>query len=282
MSIRLLLAMIAVLVTGSIALVQAQVSGTPYRLTDKQVEYLIRNVEKQADRFRDSLRSALNKSRLDGTNREDDVNEFVKQFDREVKHLHDRFSDHKSTSSDIQIVLERASWIERFMRRNTLQARAQNDWSGLKTNLSTLADAYSVEWRWDGSFNPGVIGQPYRPNDQQVEEIIHRVEGGADRFRKSLDSALDHSRLDGTRREDDINAFVKAFDKQVKTLHDHFDDHKATSGDVETVLNRAAEIDRFMSDRRRLDAKAREDWSALRANLDELARVYNVSWRWLF
>jgi len=44
----------------------------------------------------------------------------------------------------------------------------------------------------------------------------------------------------GTRPEDDINAFVEDFYKETKTVHDHFDSHKSTTGDVQKVLDRAA------------------------------------------
>src|SRR5437879_1362380 len=92
-----------------------------------------------------------------------------------------------------------------------------------------------------------VLGQPYRLNDKQVEQIIHRVEKQAGTFRKSLKEALKKSRYDRTRREDNINDYVKAFYQETTRLHDHFDHHKSTSPDVEAVLDRAARIDGFMS-----------------------------------
>jgi len=49
------------------------------------------------------------------------------------------------------------------------------------------------------------------------------------------------------RREEDINDYVKEFSKQTSRLHDNFDHHKSTAPDVETVLDRAARIDVFMS-----------------------------------
>src|SRR3989442_9261703 len=102
---------------------------------------------------------------------------------------------------------------------------------------------------------------PYRLSDKQVEQLMHRLKRDSDAFRKSLDSALDKSRLDGTRREDDINAFVKDFYKETKQLHEHFDSHKSTAGDVQTVLNRAAQIDQFMRrNRLKRDGEAQREW----------------------
>ena len=92
-------------------------------------------------------------------------------------------------------------------------------------------------------------------------------------------SALDRSRLDDTNREDNINAFVSAFDQEVKRLHDRFDERKSVAADVQAVLDRAARIDNFMR-RRGLTRGAQDEWAALRANLDELAAAYSVAWRW--
>ena len=117
-----------------------------------------------------------------------------------------------------------------------------------------------------------VVGQPYRVSDREVEQTLKRIEQGSDRFRSSLDSALDKSPLDGTSREDEINAYVKQFYEATKILRDRFDDHKSTSQDVQIVLERADRIDGFLR-REPLTARAQEDWTAVRANLDQLANV---------
>ena len=273
------------------ATVMAQVFGQPYRLSDKDVEKIIHRIEQQSDRFRSSLDTALDKSRFNGSSREDDINAFVKDFYKQTKSLHDRFDHHKSTTPDVQSVFERAARIDGFMRRYPLSSRAQDDWSTLKTNLEELAEAYDMSWRWSdystgypsGSapYPTGTIVSdvPYRITDREVEKILHRIEQQSDKFRSALDAALDKSRLNGTRREDDINAFVKDFYSQTKTLHEHFDAHKSTNADVQSVLNRASRIDEFIR-RNRLKKNAEQEWSKLKVNLDELARVYNVSWRW--
>lgn len=124
-----------------------------------------------------------------------------------------------------------------------------------------------------------VLGQPYRLSDKEVEQIIHRVEKQADTFRKHLRDALKGSRFKRIRREDDINAYVKGFYEDTARLHDHFDHHKSATADVQAVLDRAAGIDEFMG-RYPFTDRVQDDSSALRANLDELAAAYNVTWRW--
>jgi hypothetical protein len=121
---------------------------------------------------------------------------------------------------------------------------------------------------------------PYRISDKQVEQSLKRLKKDADRFRKDLDSALDRSRLDGTNREDDINAFVKDFDKATSNLYERFKDHKSVSADVQAVLDRAARIEQFMRRQQFRNGKAQRDWSAVRADLDQLSQEYNVTWNW--
>lgn len=277
----------------SVFIVSSSVAQEPYRLSDKDVERIIRRIEQQSDRFRSSLDSALDKSRFNGSNREDDINSFIKDFYEQTKHLRNRFDKHQSAGPDVEAVLGRAARIDDFMRRNRLTSKAQDDWTTLKSNLDELASAYNVSWRWDRGYRgdyrePNVSypsgttvgGVPYRVTDREVERILRRIEQQSDRFRSALDSSLDKSRLNGTREEDDINRFVKEFYEGTKTLRDHFNDHKSTSADVQAVLDRAASIDSFLRRNPMRRNNAVREWDRLRGNLDELAQVYNVSWQW--
>ena len=81
---------------------------------------------------------------------------------------------------------------------------------------------------------------PYRLNDKQVQRVMKQLKKDSERFRKSLDSSLDKSRLNGTNREDDINRFVHDYEKATERLYDHFKDNKSAGGDVEAVLDGAA------------------------------------------
>jgi len=273
---------------GAASQIQAQVVGQPYRLNDKEVERILTRIENQTKTFRKSLDRSLDRSRLNGTNREDDINGFIKAFEDQTKRLRDRFKDHKSVAADVQSVLDRAADIDRFMVRQRLSGRAEEDWSALRGNLDELAQAYNVSWRWGGpvslsegpnSYPVGGGALPYRLTDREMEQILDRIERQSERFQSSLDSALDRSRLNGTNREDDINEFIRQFNDEVKRLHDRFSDHKSVAADVQSVLDRAARIDNFMY-RNRVARGAQDEWARLRANLDELSRAYSVDWRW--
>jgi len=263
--------------------VMAQIPDQPYRISDREVAQLLDKIKKESNSFRNSLKDALNKSPIDHTQRENDINAYVKDFEEQTKRLEDNFDSHKSTVADVDAVLTRAARIDAFVSRFPLTSRAQSDWSVLRADLNQLAVTYNVTWRWGGELGPVVSTLPYRITDKEVEALIHRIESQSDTFRHSLDSALDRSRFNNTRREDDINAFVKDFYKETKQLHDNFDSHRSSANDVRTVLDRASQIDQFMRrNRLRNDRDAQRDWARLRVLLEELAGVYNVSWRWGF
>jgi hypothetical protein len=284
----LYLSLAALICVATASQIHAQVVGQPYRLSDKEVERILTRIENQTKTFRKSLDSSLDRSRLNGTHREDDINGFIKAFEEQTKHLRDRFKDHKSVAADVQSVLDRAADIDGFMARQRLSGRAEEDWSALRSNLDELAQAYNVSWRWGGpvSLSEGPGSYPdsggtlaYRLSDREVERILRNIEQQSERFQSSLDSSLDRSRLNGTQREDDINQFVRDFNDEVKRLHDRFSDHKSVAADVQSVMDRAARIDEFMY-RSRPARRAVDEWVRLKANLDELSRAYSVDWRW--
>jgi hypothetical protein len=120
---------------------------------------------------------------------------------------------------------------------------------------------------------------PYRLNDKEVKKLMAQLKKDTGRFRKSFDSSLDRSRLNGSHREDDINRFLKNYEDATERLYSRFKDNKSVGADVEAVLDGAAEIDQFMT-RRLASERAERDWAEVRQDLRRLAEAYNVSWRW--
>src|SRR5688572_24954304 len=116
--------------------------------------------------------------------------------------------------------------------------------------------------------------------DRQVGELIRALEANADRFRSSIDASLDRNRrTDGTRAEDDINAFVADFDNSVSHLRSRFDSRQSVVGDLESVLQKASVIDNFIV-RSPGARRSRSDWNLVRNNLNALARAYGIGWNW--
>lgn len=119
----------------------------------------------------------------------------------------------------------------------------------------------------------------YRVNRTQVQQLLTRLENESNTFKRSLDSALDQSRYDGSRQEDNINQFVSDFENATDRLRTNFNSRRETKQDVEEVLTRGNAINDYMR-RVRFTGRLQEDWSLVRTDLTQLARLYNVTWNW--
>ncbi|MEP7343109.1 MAG: hypothetical protein ABI977_35620 [Acidobacteriota bacterium] len=266
------LALAAVItLAGLSTTIQAQ---QPYRANHEQVKNLIERVEKDADAFRAGLKDALDKSHFDDTKAEDNINQYVKDFEHATNRLKDHFGEDNTAVAAAEEVLRRGAVIDSFVDRRWLSQRVQRDWRTLHRDLSELARAYHVGWSWSNS-----TIQPYRVSQDNMKQLVEWIEKRSDSFRASLDDALDKSRFDGSKREDNINGFVKDFEVATDQLKDHYADNYSAVGAVTEVLRRGALIDHFMQ-RHPMTSRAQNDWRLLRGNLDELARAYNVSMSW--
>jgi len=126
-----------------------------YRGTYQSVLQLIHRIEDRTDLFRNSLDAALDKSALDGSSAEDNINLFVRDFDAAVSRLRERFGRRQSTAVDAQEVLNRAALIDDFLRRRPADVRTQRAWSNLRLQLNQLANAYNVTWPARSRVSPG-------------------------------------------------------------------------------------------------------------------------------
>lgn len=270
--IRNILAIMAVIaLSGLFSAAQAQIA---YRLTEKEMKQMLDRIEHNADRFRNSLAKYLDVSRFDDTRAEDNINQFIKEFEVATDRLKSRFDDDQSAASDVEEVLRRAVRIDGFMMRQSADTRAREDWMTLRHDLDQLAAAYNVVWTWDG------VARVYRLSDDQLRSLLDRMEREADTFKESLKDALEKTSFDGTNAEDDINSFVRNFESATDSLEDRFGKRQSAAADAEEVLSRAARIDSFMRHHRLTD-RSQEDWMRLRRSLDELSLAYGVSWKWM-
>jgi len=137
---------VLILVASFAVIVRAQ--EAPYRLNDKEVKRVMAQLKKDTGRIRKSFDSSLDRSRLNDSNREDDINRFLKHYEDATERLYSRFKDNKSVGADVEAVLDGANEIDRFMTRRLASERAERDWDAVRHDLRQLAEAYNVSWRW--------------------------------------------------------------------------------------------------------------------------------------
>ncbi|HEY0405449.1 MAG TPA: hypothetical protein VGC89_06960 [Pyrinomonadaceae bacterium] len=124
--------------------------------------------------------------------------------------------------------------------------------------------------------NEGYYG---RYDARSLREAARRVSDRSRDFQRHLDSALDRSRYDDTRREDRINDAAQEFRSAASNFKDRISDARnanRAAGEARQLLQIAARIDRFVS-RNRLDSRAASDWSQIRQDLRLIADAYGFN-----
>lgn len=119
-------------------------------------------------------------------------------------------------------------------------------------------------------------GQNARYDDRYLRDSINRLDRLAKDFQKGLDSALDRSRTDGTRREDQINAEARQFRNAVSNLKSRFGngrDLSRSSNEAQRVLQEAQQLERVARPRW-YDNRLGSKWSQIRQELNVISQAY--------
>ncbi len=112
----------------------------------------------------------------------------------------------------------------------------------------------------------------------QIDRLIRNVEERVDRFVVQFDYALDNSRINNTRREDNLNQRARDLEVATDELRREFDrndSRRENSQEVRKCLNIASDINVAMRNRR-LNQATERNWTAVRNELNALARAYNL------
>src|SRR6187431_2051304 len=107
-----------VLAASPAAVAQGTAGGRYYTKAD--VERIIKRVEETSDSFRSVVDRSLDRSTLDGTNREDNINQQVKELENAIDRLRrdfDRAQTWEETRDQVRQVLDQADEVNGIVRR---------------------------------------------------------------------------------------------------------------------------------------------------------------------
>lgn len=183
MFFRFLLAGV-VLFASTAPTVYAQVR--PYRVTDRQLEVLIRKIEAQTDRFKSMADRDLDEGPMNGTRFEDGLMQYIGGFEDATDRLSANYMDWPRGDRDVREVLERASTINGFVNRNLLKSATVNQWRALRRNLDSLAYNYRTVWDWDdpryGQQRYYNLTGTYRLDSSRSDEVALVIEKALSRL----------------------------------------------------------------------------------------------------
>lgn len=115
-----------------------------------------------------------------------------------------------------------------------------------------------------------------RYENRTLRDAARRIDDRSGDFQRHLDSALDRSRVDNTRREDNINQMAAEFRNAASRFRNRVGDgrdYNRGTDEAQRLLNLGSRIDRVIS-RLRLDSRTQSDWSQIRQDLRVIGDFY--------
>lgn len=269
----------------------AQRRGRRTAYTKQQVEQLLERIEERTDAFSNQLNKSLDRSRLDGGATEDAITARVRELENATDELRREY-DHNDTRGEnrpeARNILNTATEVNRIMTAGRYSRQAENNWINLRNELNILAGVFGLPTVGNRTYKFAPVRVVTVPNrrsviirrytQQQVEQLLERIEERNDAFTNQLNKALDRSRLDGSRREDDITASARALENATDELRrefDHNDSRGENKPEAEQILLTATTVDRLMKSRN-FGGQAESTWIALRREINILAGLYGL------
>ncbi|MEP6570427.1 MAG: YMGG-like glycine zipper-containing protein [Acidobacteriota bacterium] len=114
---------------------------------------------------------------------------------------------------------------------------------------------------------------PSRANTRAVGQLILRIQNHTDVFRNNWNAQ--NIRIE---RSDNVSSLLQDFDNEVLQLRQRFDQRQVSAADAQEVLYRGAALNRVMTGRNIRNVAIARSWTNLRADLNQLAAAYNLTW----
>ena len=115
----------------------------------------------------------------------------------------------------------------------------------------------------------------FSANDTATRDVVRRIQTRTDSLQRAVQSAADRNNY----RVEDIDRLILDFESAANQLDRRLSSRRASSADVQTLLDRGALIDTFFVNNR-IGSGSRREWQAIRSDLDQLASTYNLNTRW--
>jgi hypothetical protein len=145
------------------------------RYDERAVRDSVHRLDRLAKDFERDMDRALDRSRADGTNREDRINDRVHQFRDAVGDLKSRVGngrDLNRSADQARRVLQEGQQLDRVARPRWFDGRLASEWSAIQRELRFLSDVYG--FRYDGDYRGGRDRDSRRDDDYRRRDDRNR------------------------------------------------------------------------------------------------------------
>ncbi|MCB1022840.1 MAG: hypothetical protein KDB79_00520, partial [Acidobacteria bacterium] len=264
----------------------------------------ISSLKSKSRQFEDVLDRELDRGRIDGTNREDQLNDLAKNFKKAVEKLDDEYDDTRSydrSRDEAQRVLALGSQLDRAISVSRLNRNSAvgSYWNAIENDLRVLSQAFRVNYDsrssrnngnngWGNNRNQGgpIFGGNNRGQNRNLRSTIVNLKNRTGQFENRVDREFKNNRNNRKNRNygggwfgsNNLENLTNRFNSAVKRLEREYDnrrDYNSSSDEVRQVLNLGSQVDRELS-RSAANYNLRNDWNRIEQDLRILAQAYNL------
>jgi hypothetical protein len=142
-----LAAVVMVLTFADVSNAQRRRESRGKMRTKAEVKVIIDRVEDRVDNFVGNYDKSLDRSRLNGTSREDWLNKRAKDLEKATDELSREFGRRDAwieNKDEVRQCLNIATDIDKNMRNYRFGAATERNWANVRYELNTLADVYNL------------------------------------------------------------------------------------------------------------------------------------------
>jgi hypothetical protein len=277
---------------------------------NQDISSSIKILRDQARQFEDTLDRELDRSRHDGSRREDNLNKLAGKFKNAAEDLDDEYKgrrNERKSADEARKVLNLASQLDQDLSASRIgrdSFAVRQAWTGIERNLVTISRAYNYTYNGrygrnggggygnnDGPYGNNRGNGPYGNNRDNGPYGNNRDNGpyGNNRYgnlggtisnlkakARVFENTLDSDRNNRNNRT--LENLSDRFKNAVDDLADEYYDRDNGFQEAQRVLSIAEQLDAEVA-RTGVNRSIRRDWNSIENDLNVLARGYNINYR---
>lgn len=114
---------------------------------------------------------------------------------------------------------------------------------------------------------------PARISDNEIKELIDRIDNERDRFEDQLDGSVKRAVLRGPQGEVDVERFLDDLQENLDKLKGRYTPTYNAGSEIRTVLRQGSSVQRYMATQAP-NLKGASEWNRLAGSLGQLAAAY--------
>jgi hypothetical protein len=114
------------------------------RVSDKDVEALMKNLKEDSKSFRENFDAALKKSAIRRTSQEKDVKGLVANFEKQTDSMLSDFKKTKRGDVAVETTINSAQEVERLIYNLQLDSRTLSEWRKIRAELDRVSSAFGI------------------------------------------------------------------------------------------------------------------------------------------